>query len=386
MGREGVYALLPARVEATIRLSRLNSNFARICANAARASDRFAGAVAMVKGNAYGHGLIEVSRALARESKLTAFGVASLDEAARLRAAGLRKPVWVFSGAGPFSENTAAICVRHGLTPVIYTTEDLRRCLRACARNPSLQFHLKFNTGMNRLGIDPADFASVLNLFGAAGGGAARFRSHVKGICTHLASADESPSQTSRQIEIFRALTRACFAVAYIHCANSATSVSSDLFGTGAFCNLIRPGIGLYGYAGAAGARLGLQPVLELRARVLQSRSLRRGDRVGYGGTYSARAGEREAVVASGYGDGLHRALSNREILISTGGKALRAVSVLGRVSMDMTSLGAGLKPGSWVTLLGMNQRQGERMASEAGTIIYEILTSLTDRVARIYR
>ena len=161
-----------------------------------------------------------------------------------------------------------------------------------------------------------------------------------------------------------------------MHAAATRSLIETRALGLWGLCNVARPGIGLYGYG--LPKKCGLKPVLEWRALVLRTRRLNKGDRVGYGGEYTARGGETEAVLGCGYGDGLPRALA---------GGTIGRRKILGRVSMDLMSIaGNGLRVGHSVRILGESVDQGERLALDAGTIIYEILTGISTRVARRYR
>lgn len=340
------------------------------------------GGVPMLKCNAYGHGLVEVARAFEGEAKVTAVGVATLEEGVNLRRAGVKKSIWVFSDCGPWTEDTAALVDSFKLTPVLHTLPDVKAALKDRSRNVLKRtgFHLKFNTGMNRLGLDLADAAEIETLLARAG-------LVPEGVCSHLAMAEEPKSKTTRSQLARFAEVAARFkdqGAAYIHCANTGALLNEASLKLAKFCNVARPGIGLYGYGGARGETRGLKPALTWQARVVSARELKRGEVVGYGATFSAAANVPQAVLAVGYGDGFKRILSNREILVEASGRARRA-RVLGRVSMDLTSINCRLKPGTWVTLLGAGSSQGELMARQADTIIYEILTSLSPRVARRY-
>ncbi|MBI3555355.1 MAG: alanine racemase [Deltaproteobacteria bacterium] len=355
------------RVVAEVQLAAIRKNLELLVRTAG--AKHVQGAAAMVKCNAYGHGLLEVARELERARQTLALGVASLEEGAALRAGGVRKPIWVFSGAAPYDDVTQDAVKRFGLTPVVHNLADLKRLL-AVRRRPD--FHLKFNTGMNRLGLEMADIGLVRGML-------ERARARPQGICTHFASAEEGQAPITRdQISRFREVAAefSAFSISHIHCSNTAASMGAGTLQLDELCNVIRPGLGLYGYGGT-----GLKPALKLRARVLWTRALRSGEVVGYGGTYRTSSHLEQSVLALGYGDGFLRRLSNCRLIV--GGKR---VEVLGRVSMDLMSLGMKAKPGSWVTLLGDDQEQGTHMAEAAGTIIYEILTSISARVPRVHR
>jgi alanine racemase len=366
------------RTVAEINLRQLARNFSILSDYAKRHYQEWKGAVPMVKCNAYGHGIVETAKALKAHAETLGFGVATLDEAIALRGAGIRKPIWVFSECTPFSEEIAKAVLKYRLTPILHSVEDVKVLLKLYrrARLRDLKFHLKFNTGLNRLGIDMSDLQVTRKLLRETG-------LMPEGICSHLATSENPRSEiTRRQVRRFTEVVKdfSAFEASYIHCSNSGGTFSEPALSLGEFCNVIRPGIGLYGYGGRVGARLGLKPVLKWRAQVVRARVLKAGECVGYGATYCAKQKTEQAVIGVGYGDGLHRSLSNQKIRLGQ-----RDVAVLGRVSMDLTSISLKAKPGSWVTLLGESETQGIQMADAAGTIIYEVLTSISARVPRSY-
>ncbi len=335
------------------------------------------GGVAMVKANAYGHGLLETARALSKSKQLTSFGVASLDEAVLLRAGGIKKPIWVFSRGTPMSKAAALLCKKQNLVPVLSTLEDLKIYLKY---NRSGFFHLKINTGMNRLGLDESDWGPAKKLIADHGG---RFQ----GLCTHFAQSGVSGSKLTRiqtanfkkAYEFFKNLKPY-----FMHASNTCAILDKNIAKELSFCNVVRPGIGMYGYAGTAGERMGIKPALVLKAKVIRTRTLKKGDRVGYDGTFHALNSQKQAVLGIGYGDAVLRSLSNQQIEVYDGKRRIKT-RLLGRVSMDMISLSLKTKTGNWITLLGKNSKQGENLATAAGTITYELLTSISSRVPRIY-
>jgi len=147
-------------------------------------------------------------------------------------------------------------------------------------------------------------------------------------------------------------------------------------------CNVTRPGIGLYGYSASSKTSVsGIEPVMTVRARVITAEVLGKGESIGYGATFRATKKIARSVLAMGYGDGFRRILSNRSVVID--GKIRR---VLGRVSMDVTSVEGNFRPGTWVTLLGGSARSAHYMAEQAETNVYELFTALSPRVRRTLR
>lgn len=371
-----------SRVVAEVSRERLLKNLAQTSRIAQGHMKELRGVVAMVKANGYGHGLSEVARTFEKSNLTLALGVAAMEEGAELRAAGVRKPVWVFSGNGLCVPEASSYMKRFGLTPMIHTIEDLREI--AEPRNQSFAraqgFHLKINTGMNRLGIAPQDFSRARSILKKSG-------LKPLGLCTHFSTAeDPSAANTRKQVLEFTQAVRdfSEFEVSYIHSANSAAILHGKELETSSLCNVIRPGLALYGYSGSDERVAGLRAALRLKARVLSSRQLGSGEVIGYGGTFRVRKTTSQTVLAIGYGDGIFRSLSNSVLTLGSM-KAHRDVRILGRVSMDLLSLELKAKQGSWVTLLGETEEQGIRMAERAGTIVYEVLTAISARVPRIY-
>lgn len=340
------------------------------------------GCVPMVKANAYGHGIVEVAKRLQNDPCTVALGVASIDEAIGLRHQGVRKAkIWVFSDCSPWNANMADICLKFGLTPVLHFESDLERFLSS-KKTKNLGFHLKFNTGMNRFGFSSSSIEKIRGLLLKAD------RS-LEGICTHFAMAEDANAKiTINQAKEFAWVMKilSSFRPRYIHSCNTPGLKVAAQLGLTEFCNVGRPGIGIYGY----GSDLGVQPALSWKARVIEYRRLRVGDKIGYGATYRVSKPMHMAILGAGYGDGLKRNLSNQALLVAEAHGKLKMRKILGRVSMDTAVVEMKIDPQKylrhhWITLLGASSKQAEVMAQGAGTIVYEILTSLSVRVPRIY-
>lgn len=323
----------------------------------------------MVKGNGYGLGAVAVARALLPLDPW-GFGVASVEEGAALRAGGIALPILVVS---PLLPSQVDGYLTHDLRPTIGDGSALEAW---CART-ARPFHVEIDTGMARAGFRWNDSAAretlASRLQGAAG---------WEGAFTHFHSADTAP--TSAEVQ----WTRFCDALSalprrppLIHAANSAAALLGPRFAG----DLIRPGIFLYG--GAAGRRAPL-PVAILRARVLATRRLGPGDSVSYGATWCAARDTTVATLALGYADGFLRAAEpdvSRPPRLVELGEAL--VPVVGRVTMDMTMVDAGetpVRPGDVATIYG-GRVSLDQQAAAAGTIAYELLTSLAPRIPRRY-
>ena len=319
----------------------------------------------MVKANAYGLGVVPVVRALEQVDPW-GFAVATSHEGCELRDAGIRGRVLVM---GPQTE-TLDLAARRDLTPALGSIEQIAAWL---ALAPGRPFHVEVDTGMARWGLWWESFAADAAAFAAAPG--------FEGIFTHFHSPAEKPETVREQWARFQAALAALpRRPALVHAANSAAALAfPETIG-----DLARPGIFLYG--GRAGAQRP-RPVVEWRTRVLATRWREVGETVSYGATYTTAARTCLATLAAGYADGLPRSLSNAGAALIEG----RLLPFAGRVTMDFTMVAStGWAPpvGSAATLIG---RDGDatidldEVAEAAGTISYEILTGLGQRVARVY-
>lgn len=329
-------------------------------------------AAAVVKANAYGLGAIPVSRAL-YEAGCRHFFVAQFCEAVELRPVlASDAQVFVLNGLQPGNED---LCARLGIIPVANSPEQLDAWNRmGAAAGRVLPVVLQFDTGMSRLGIAPEDRAAVL----------ARIRQpghvEVHFIMSHLASADDPDcGQNDDQLAEMQAIADefAGFDVCF--------SNSGGIFLGEAYRGVLaRPGIALYGGAPNGRQPNPMEPVVRLSVAVVQTRPVSAGAKVGYSGTHVTRETRRLATIAAGYADGLPRSLSDRGAAYFGDTR----LPIVGRVSMDsitidVTDLPDGtLQLGSLVEILGPHQTL-EDIAADAGTISYEILTSLGTRYHR---
>lgn len=379
----------PQRTIAWVSLKAIIQNLdILVHASKKREHSKFKGAVPMLKSNAYGHGILPVAQSLEEHENVLALGLATFYEGFVLRKAGVKKPVWIFSDGSPWSEEFTQACESYCLNPIIHSFEDLKTMLRRfpVSRINNLGFQLKFNTGMNRLGIEMSELGEVVRLL-------KNVKAKPTGICTHFAEAEKpSSSLTNQQLQRFGEVVQAFseFSISHIHCANSdgilhetQTRVQPSA------CNVIRPGLAIYGY----GAEKRLKPALRWGAHVLQTRKLKAGEKIGYGGTYKTKQPIQTAVLGFGYGDGMSRRLSNKEVLVLVLPKGtkkrknlrLQWAKVLGRVSMDLLTVQLECEVGDWVVVLGHSKEQATALAQRSETIVYEVLTSIGSRVERIY-
>jgi alanine racemase len=344
---------------------------------AVRAVARGSRVYAVVKADAYGHGLVPVARWLEHEG-VDGLCVALAEEGLALRACGVTAPILVLSGA--YGEAHERVLAAH-LTPVIYSLAQVEAFSRAAHGRP-VSVHLKIDTGMGRLGVALSELPALLDAVHAMP------EVRIDGVMTHFSSAESDPDFTREQLQRFGeavALVRARgFAPRLVHAANSA----------GTYClpearpNLVRVGLALYGVAPAPVQDAKLLPVMSLRTEVLALRDLPAGSPVGYDQTFRTARPSRIATVPIGYGDGLLRAASNRGTMLVRGQRC----PIVGRISMDLTTLDVTHVPecsvGDEAIVIG---RQGEQqitaqeLAEACGTIAYEVLTNISPRVPRIY-
>lgn len=324
-------------------------------------------AFAVIKADAYGHGLAWAARTLARDAD--GFALLEIDRAIELRESGALQPILLLEGC--FSRDELEACVQYRLSPVVHTREQALM-LESLPGRAALEVFVKVNTGMNRLGLPPAAFAEAWRAVTRARAVAAAT------LMTHFATADE-PEGVAAQLQRFQALAASVRAPRCL--ANSAALLRyPETHG-----EWTRPGIMLYGsspFADTAADALGLRPVMTLKSALIAVQELQPGDRVGYGGTFTADRAMRAGIVAGGYADGYPRhAATGTPVLVA--GQRTRT---LGRVSMDLLAVDLTPVPaagiGTPVTLWGDGLPVDE-VARAAGTISYELLTRVTARVSR---
>jgi len=356
----------------------------------------------IVKGNGYGHGGPQVAKALERAGS-DWFGVTCTDEGIAVRKAGVRKPVLVLTSFWPGEESRL---LEYDLTAAIHRCEQLKQLDRAAGRiiakkggkkgRKKVSFHLKMDTGMNRLGIAPSDVECFARQLAKC--------THLElgGVFTHFASSEvltntRTGEQTRHQEERFYAALDRLRALGIdpgiVHLANSAAIVARPE----TWADMVRPGAILYGYHPGYDpveqrpeieARLPLKPVMSLRTRIINIRNIPAGAGVGYNEAFIAKRPSRIAVLAAGYGDGIHRSLGNRGSVLVRGSLA----PMVGIVSMDVTMIDVtdvpGVEVGDVVTVHGTD---GDRVlpanviARSIGTVTSDLLCAVSQRVPRLY-
>jgi alanine racemase len=329
--------------------------------------------MAVIKANAYGHGLTTVARAL---DAADAFAVARVDEGLALRDAGIKTPVVLLEGVLDREQLEAAAGA--GFELVVHSPEQIE-LLRAAAPGVRFKVWLKLDSGMNRLGFKGAEFRSAHEALSAL----PALHGPVN-LFTHLASADtpDLPT-TAEQLMVFAAATRSLAGERSVE--NSAALLSFP----DAQADWVRPGLLLYGvspFGRSSGAEYGLRPAMTLHSRIIAVKDLAVGEQVGYGGDWTAARPTRLAIAAVGYGDGYPRSLSSGTPVLVNGERAALA----GRVSMDMiaidvTDLAKAPGMGDTVTLWGEGLPV-EEVALWAETIPYTLLCGVSRRVAAALR
>ncbi len=331
--------------------------------------------LAPIKADAYGHGAVRVAGAL--EPLVWGFAVATASEALELRASGIVKDVLLLT---PPRGSSLAALVHNDVSFVVSSLEELALLAReAAAQGETVRVHLKVNTGLNRLGASPEDAAKLLLEIGR------QSNLELIGVMTHLVdSEDAAPVWAHVQIERFNQfLETHRVAVPYRHAANTCGVLNRAL---NAHFDLIRPGIGLYGYAPGADMVdiVHLEPAMTLRAPLIHVKDLAAGQPVSYNATWHAPTDTRVATVRIGYADGYPRSLSSRAQVLVNGSR----VPQIGRVCMDQLLLEVGsleVAVGDLVTLFGAGAITADHVASWAGTNSYEMLTGIAARVPRVY-
>ena len=332
--------------------------------------------MAVVKANAYGHGLIPVART-ALQNGADFLGVAVPEEGRRLREAGIEAPILVLGNVNP---SGARIAVRDRLVQTVFDAAGVQVLERACAEGgAAAEVHLKLDTGMNRIGARTRDeVQGVLSALRAA--------PHLRltGAFTHFADADNPDEGFSReQFSRFTHLTQPLPKGLLLHAAASDASLRFPW----ARLDMVREGIALYGCVQGFDS-LGLRPAMRFETRVAYVKDILAGDTVGYGRAFTAPTAMRVATLPVGYGDGYPRACSGRAFVLLHG----VLCPVLGRVCMDQMMVDVShvkdVRAGDTAVLMGRQEERqisAAQLAEWAGTISYEILLSPHARVPVIY-
>jgi alanine racemase len=344
---------------AEVHLGRLLHNFCEVKKLSGRKK-----IFAVVKANAYGHGSKEISKFLERNTDVAGFSVATFEEGRELREAGIKREILVMASNLQEGYREA---VELNLTPVIFDFEDLK-----LVKELKIPFHVKVDTGMGRLGFLERDWERLfLELKD----------SKVEGIMSHFCCADEDDEFTKKQLKKFFLFAKEIRKIKKnlkVHIDNSAAIAKKF----DSLLTHVRVGLVLYGLEPFKDYPAKLKQIMEVKAKVISVKELPPSFPVSYSKTYITRNNERIAVISFGYADGLLRALSNKgEVLINSFRFPIR-----GRICMDTTvvSVDGKVKKGDIATISGEELTFSE-LAEKAGTIPYEIMCGISQRVKRIY-
>ncbi|HEX3771886.1 MAG TPA: alanine racemase [Polyangiaceae bacterium] len=386
-------AVRPTRADINLEAVRHNVRVVRKHAGDARVW-------AVLKADAYGHGAPAVARTLERDRRVDGFCVALLEEGVELREAGINAPILLMGGLSGSGRNAHEEAVVRGLVPVVHDLEPVAafaRLVRSGVVAGPIDVHLKIDTGMARLGVTMQALPAL----------AAKLADYpevrVRGLMTHLACAEDAADlETAEQLARFEEATALLrehgVEVPVRHAASSAAVLRGQ-----AIFDAVRPGLALFGVSprmrtpdGAASGEpmtRELKAVMRVRTEIVALRTIEAGAAVGYGGTWRAPGRARIATLPMGYADGLSRHLGNRGHVLVRG----RRAPIVGAVSMDMAMIDVtsieGAAQGDEAVILGPQEgplgrdaiTAGE-IAEHAGTIPWEVLTSVSRRVPRFYR
>ena len=349
----------------------------------------------MVKADAYGHGAIQVAQTLLGPN-LSHLGVGLVEEALQLREHEIRVPILLF---GMFDSNSCEALIKYNVTPVISDLGELVYLNEKLSQNQKFKIHLKFNTGMNRLGLEISDAARVRNFLDK------HKNFELEGICTHLLNGEDAGAEnaeSARQLQKFfevdekfsdlphfrHALNSSATANLYLRDKNAKKNVPNQIAELGA-----RPGISLYGgeVITQEMGKLDLRPVMSLKSKLAMLHSVKQGEVISYGGRWRADVDSLIGVVPIGYADGYYRSLTNSGEVLCHG----IVVPVVGTICMDyfminLTAVAphAKIQVGDEVVLFGKQKDKqilASDLAKKVGTISYEVLARISGRVPRVY-
>ncbi len=359
---------------AEIDLNRLQRNFATF-------QRAFAGSFLcpMIKADGYGHGDAEVAQCLA-SAGASVFGIGMVEEGVGLRGRGIKTPLLLF---GTHSDNVVSAVEEHSLTPVLSDWHDIELFEKKLKQPTAI--HLKFNTGMNRLGFSPSESEALFERLKASK------TLKVTGICSHLLKGEDwdlENGYSAKQRELFLSVQKYWPQNLTFHLFNTGAALRATASETRRDWGA-RPGIGIYGYSD--GTPSSLMPVLSLKTQIVKLQTVKKGEVVSYNGTWSAPEESLVGVLPLGYADGFHRLLSNKAEVLYQG----RRLPLVGTVCMDyimvnLTSV-RHLQPKQFdeVTVIGEQGTEkitAQDIAEKVGTISYEVLTQLSRRVPRFYK
>lgn len=362
---------------AEVDLSAIEHNFKQV----RRAVGGNVNIMVVVKANAYGHGIVEVSKVLERLG-VNYLGVATTDEAIRLREYGVRTPILVLGSILP---EEVKVLIENNITITLCNDDLIDAINKAIANGHKAKVHIKIDTGMGRIGVWHEEALNFIKNL------AQEKRIVIEGIYTHFSSAGRDDFFTNYQIEAFEKLLAKLegfdIRIPLRHAANSIATVDFKR----SHLNLVRPGFIIYGmYPKHTFPKLiKLKPALSLKTKIAYIKDTPPGRSISYGRTYVTQKHTKIATLPIGYADGYARNLSNRAEVLVRG----RRAPIVGKVTMDQTMIDIGnirgAKVGDEVVLIGRQGREEirtEKLARLAGTIAYEMISLISNRVPRIYK
>ncbi len=337
--------------------------------------------MAVVKANAYGHGAQEIADIVLKNGA-DFLGTASCYEAIVLRKTGIKSRIFITNAV--LSDDVKEI-VKNDLTPFVYTKELAQYLNKESIKQKKiLPVHIKIDTGMGRVGLDPEKFSDFFNEF-------ENYKNlNPEGILTHFAIADQSENFTRKQFNIFNNVLQKAkekgIIFNFIHAANSAALIKYPF----THFNLVRPGLSIYGLYPDSESKdvIELEPAMQLKAKIAFIKHVPEGTSISYGRTFITNRPSIIATVPIGYADGYSRLLSNRAEVLLHG----KRVKVAGTVCMDSIMIDITdfpqVKNGEIVTLIGQDGKEkisADELAEKIGTINYEIVSKIGPRIPRVY-
>ena len=366
---------------AIVHLNKLHHNFESI----SKYIGKDVNIIPVIKADAYGHGIIRIAKELSIYSNVAYLGIAHIKEGVMLRKKGVKKPILAMSCVDSFDIDSM---LKADITPVVHNVDLLERIIDyAKSTHANIKIHLKFDTGMARLGIRKEEIEHTFELCKKNNDSV-----NVVGLMSHFSDSESDLDWTRFQLKRFKTIIdyfiSGGISPKYTHIANTGAIINLRE----SHLNCVRPGLGLYGYVPDESLKnsIDLKPVLEIQSQLINIHMLKKGEGISYGRTFVADRDMMVGVVAFGYADGLFRGLSNKmECIIND--KKVRSV---GTICMDMFMCdlsGVNAKVSDNVIILGSSDSHAitaDDLASKSGTIPYEILTNIgkSIRVKRVYK
>ncbi|AEA34528.1 alanine racemase [Hippea maritima] len=364
-----------------VHLDNLHYNFGQISQFVGKSVN----IIPVIKADAYGHGIVRIAKELSIYPNVAYLGIAHIKEGAMLRKRGVKKPILAMSCLDSFDINTMH---EFSITPVAHNITLLERLIDyAKLNNTRIKLHLKFDTGMARLGIREEETQKTIELCKQNDK-----YIEIDGLMSHFSDSESDAQWTKKQLNRFKNIIKMFYDSGIYprltHIANSGAILSFK----DTHLNCVRPGLAMYGYAPAVNLKkiIDLKPVLEIQSQLINIHVLKKGEGISYSRTFVADKDMKVGVVAFGYADGLPRSISNKFYCIVNGQRS----KSIGTVCMDMfmcdlTDIEAKVSD----DVIIMGQKNGisitaDELAQKAGTISYEILTNIgkSIRVKRVYK